>query len=60
MLCVSLCRVVQVSKRWCLLAQFGTLRTRRLRYIHHKRERYLQSKVCVVCTEFRIPFDYHS
>lgn len=55
--CVPFCRVVQVSRHWCWLAQYATLRARRLRYVQHKRERYLQSKVCVVLMEFRIPFD---
>ena len=38
-------RVVLVSRRWYLLAQCGSLRVERLKYIQHKREKYLRSKV---------------
>lgn len=43
-----LCRVVQVSRVWRYLAQYGSLRTRRLRYIQRKRDKYLRSKENIV------------
>ena len=48
-------RVVLVSRRWCWLAQYSSLRARRLRYIQHKREKYLQSKVKWKTTQFFLP-----